>query len=197
MATNEQIHGLVLTGGRSRRMGKDKALLRVGNETQLSRVVRLLSPFVDQVFVSTRADQRDERERGNYQQIVDRYEDLGPIAGILTAMEAHPDAGWLVLACDLPKVDADTIRHLLENRSFDQSFTAYRSSHDGLPEPLCAYYPARSSVIVKAFVDDGMICPRKLLIRSDTHLLELRNPAALDNVNTPEDLAGAAIEFAS
>ncbi len=178
-------------------MGHDKALLRVDGKTQLSRAVLLLEPFVDQVFVSTRVDQQDEPERSKFRQIVDRYQELGPLAGILSAMEEHPDAGWLVLACDLPNAEELTIRYLLDGRSSDHPFTAYKSSSDGLPEPLCAFYAAGAAAIVKAFVDDGIICPRKILIRSDTHLLDQANPEALDNINTPEDLARTGIKIAS
>ncbi len=197
MTKNEPVYGLVLAGGRSKRMGQDKALLRVDGETQLSRAVHLLEPFVDQVFVSTRVDQQDEPERSKFRQIVDRYRDLGPLAGILSAMEEHPDAGWLVLACDLPNVEELTIRYLLDNRSSVHAFTAYKSSSDGLPEPLCAFYTAGAAAIVKAFADDAIICPRKILIASDTHLLDQPNPEALDNINTPEDLARTGIKIAS
>jgi molybdopterin-guanine dinucleotide biosynthesis protein A len=197
LTTNEPVYGLVLAGGRSKRMGQDKALLRVDGETQLSRAVHLLEPLVDQVFVSTRVDQRDEPERSKFRQIVDRYQELGPLAGILSAMEEHPDAGWLVLACDLPNVEKPTIRYLLDNRSSVHPFTAYKSSSDGLPEPLCAFYATGAAAIVKAFADDGIICPRKILMRSDTHLLDQPNPEALDNINTPEDLVRTGIKIAS
>ncbi len=197
MTASERVYGLVLAGGQSKRMGHDKALLRVNGETQLSRAVQLLETFVDRVFVSTRADQQDDSERKKFHRIIDRYEDLGPIAGILTALEEHSDVGWLVLACDLPNIDETTIRFLLENKSGDQPFSAYRSSSDGLPEPLCAYYSAGTSSIIKAFIDDGIICPRKVLIRSDTHLLDQPNPDALDNINTPEDLARTGLKAAS
>ncbi len=197
MTANEQVYGLVLAGGQSKRMGHDKALIRVKGETQLSRAVRLSEAFVDRVFVSTRADQQDESERGKFEQIVDRYEDIGPIAGILSALEEHSGVGWLVLACDLPNIDEATIRFLLDNKSGDQPFSAFKSSSDGLPEPLCAFYAAGSEAIIKAFIDDGVVCPRKMLIRSDTCLLDQPNPAALDNINTPEDLARTGLKVAS
>ncbi|MFQ6004263.1 MAG: molybdenum cofactor guanylyltransferase [Woeseia sp.] len=197
MATHEPLYGLVLAGGRSQRMGHDKALLRVEGETQLARAVRLLESFVDRVFVSTRRDQQDEPERCTFRQIVDRYEDLGPVAGILSAMEEHPGACWLVLACDLPNIDELTIRQLIAGRSSGHPFTAYRSSNDGLPEPLCALYAAGALAIVRTFVDAGVICPRQILVRSDTHLLDQPRPDALDNINTPEDLARVGLKAAS
>ena len=89
------------------------------------------------------------------------------------------------------------LRHLLGHRDTRKLFVAYRSSHDDLPEPLCAIYRSGSAAAVHAFVDEGVNCPRKILIRSDTLLLRQPNPRALDNVNTPEDLASSVLETAS
>lgn len=179
-------------------MGRDKALLRhEDGSTQLARAMHLLERHVERAYVSTRADQVDEPERRRFAQITDRYSDIGPVAGILSALETDPDAHWLVLACDLPNVDDATIRTLLENRSTRHPFTAYRSVYDGLPEPLCALYSPAARGIIRRFVDDGVVCPRKILIRSDTQLLDQPERSALDNVNTPEDLARTGIKAAS
>jgi molybdopterin-guanine dinucleotide biosynthesis protein A len=193
----ESICGLVLAGGQSRRMGKDKALLRHNGETQLGRAVRLLQQQLERVFVSARADQAAEPERARFSQIVDRYADLGPLAGILSAMDTEPHAVWLVVACDLPNLDSETIRHLLDERSATQPFTAYRSSFDGLPEPLCAIYNPSARRILNEFVAAGIQCPRKIMMRSDTRLLEARNPRALVNINTPDELSQHAAGLAS
>jgi molybdopterin-guanine dinucleotide biosynthesis protein A len=196
MAANE-IYGLVLAGGKSRRMGRDKALLIRDGKSQLAHMVSLLDAVVDRVFVSARNDQTEDSERGHFDLIVDRYDDMGPIAGILSALQEYPQVDWLVVACDLPNIEHTTLRFLLENTSDNQPFTAFRSSHDGLPEPLCAMYKAGSDKVLREFVDDGMVCPRKVLIRSDTCLLEQENPSSLDNVNTPDDLENSVLEAAS
>lgn len=196
-SSEKSLYGLVLAGGKSRRMGQDKARLRRGGQSQLAYIAQLLEPLVDRVFVSTRADQMEEPERRRFDQIIDRYQDMGPVAGILSAMDEHPDTDWLVVACDLPNIDASTVSYLLEHRSQDQPFSAYRSSHDGLPEPLCAVYTSGSAGIVRGLVADGVHCPRKILIRSDTLLLEQPDPHSLDNVNTPDDLKNSRLEIAS
>jgi molybdopterin-guanine dinucleotide biosynthesis protein A len=189
------LFGLVLAGGKSRRMGSDKALLIRDGETQLARAVALLERHVGRVFVSMRQDQADEGERQKFARIVDRYDDMGPIAGVLSAMDQHPDKAWLVVACDLPNIDDRTIAGLIDRHDAQHPFTAYTSSYDGLPEPLCAVYGVGARSLVNAFIADGIKCPRKMLIRSDTQLLEQPNPQALDNVNTPEDLARNSIGF--
>ena len=194
MSERRKMFGLVLAGGRSRRMGQDKALLERDGQSQLQYAYSLLAELTDRQFVSTRADQQEDAERSRFPQIVDKYDDIGPVAGILSALEAHPDADWLVLACDLPNLDRRTLEYLLEHRADEKPFTAYRSSHDGLPEPLCAVYRSGSDAAIRAFVNDGLVCPRKMLIRSDTHLLDQPDPTALDNVNTPDDLAASVLQ---
>lgn len=196
MAT-EAVKALVLAGGQSRRMGSDKALLIRDGRSQLQRAVELLGECVDEVYVSVRKDQTTEAERSRYPQIVDAYEDLGPLAGILSAMDADPAASWLVVACDLPNIDRRTIRALLDGRRPHEPFIAYRSSHDGLPEPLCAVYSPAARPLIDEFVAAGLTCPRKILIRSEARLIEQANPASLDNMNTPEDLAGTGVGVAT
>lgn len=193
-ADRRPLYGLVLAGGRSRRMGRDKALLEFDGKTQLERAMEALAEVTERQFVSTRKDQSGDDERQRYPQIVDGYDELGPVAGILSALESHPDADWLIVACDLPNLDAETLRYLVANRDEHAAFTAFASSHDGLPEPLCAIYPADSVALIRAFVEDGIVCPRKILIRSESTLLAQPNPRSLDNVNTPDDLAASALQ---
>lgn len=175
-------------------MGQDKALLVRDGRSQLQYLTDMLQGCVERVFISAREDQQGDEERGRYPQIIDRYKNIGPVAGILSALEEYPEVDWLIVACDLPNIDTNTVRYLLEQRSLEHPFTAYISSHDGLPEPLCAVYRCGCADIVRQFVDDGINCPRKILIRSETHLLEQPDPRALDNVNTPEDLRESVLE---
>lgn len=187
------LFGLVLAGGESRRMGSDKALLRHGDETQLDYAVRIVSAVVDRAFVSARASQADA-VRKQYSLINDQYENLGPVAGILSAMDYDPQVAWLVLACDLPNVTQDTLQALVAGRKPHQPFTAFRSSHNDLPEPLCAIYEPGARQLLDGFVHDGIACPRKIMIRSNTRLLVQSDPAWLDNVNTPQDLARSGLQ---
>lgn len=195
--TTDTIYGLVLAGGESRRMGRDKALLVRDGHSQLAHIAALLEGITERVYVSSRQEQQDDPERSRFENIVDRYEGIGPIAGILSAMDAQPNADWLVVACDLPNIDEATLSFLIEKSNTKQPFTAFKSNFDGLPEPLCALYRCGSDAIIRRFVEDGIVCPRKILIRSDTLLLEQPNPVALDNINTPDDLASSVLEAAS
>ena len=185
------LYGLVLAGGRSTRMQRDKATLTYQGRNQLDRAMELLAPRVMQAFVSVRPDQREDPARARYAQVVDAHAGMGPIAGIAAAQALKPGAAWLVLACDLPNLDARTLTHLLAQRDPARVATAYRSSRDALPEPLCAIYEPRSAALILERISAGKDCPRKFLIQSDVLLLDQPHPQALDNINTPEEYRAA------
>ena len=186
------LFGLVLAGGRSTRMQRDKAAIAYhGHDTQLESAMKLLAPRVARAFVSVRADQADDPVRSAWPRIVDRGDVEGPIAGIGAALATHPDMAWLVLACDLPFLDAATLDALIAGRDLERDATAFRSSHDGLPEPLCAVYEPRARAAIAAHLAGGRNCPRKFLINANTRLLDQPNPRALDNVNTVAEYGAA------
>jgi molybdenum cofactor guanylyltransferase len=187
----DSIYGLVLAGGASTRMQRDKAALEYQGKTQLDRAFELASRHVGRVFVSVRADQRLDPTRAQRPMIVDSVAGSGPIVGIRSALAAHRKTAWLVLACDLPFLSDAAIDVLLRHRDASRFATAYRSAHDGLPEPLCAIWEPAAAEALADYQAAGGHCPRKFLIRSGAHLLDLPDPRALDNVNTPEEYARA------
>jgi molybdopterin-guanine dinucleotide biosynthesis protein A len=191
------LFGLVLAGGASTRMGTDKAVLQYHGQPQLRWAFELLSKFCTATFVSVRPDQREDSARAAYPQIVDRQPGSGPIAGICAALIEHPKVAWLVLACDLPFVSERTLRHLVAHRAPQKMATAYRSAHDGLPEPLCAIWEPAARAAVLAHIASGKQCPRKFLINADVLLLQLAEAQALDNVNTREELGIATAALGS
>jgi molybdopterin-guanine dinucleotide biosynthesis protein A len=190
MKTNHSLHGLVLAGGRSSRMGRDKAaLVHPDGRTLARRCHDLLKEAgCESVAISIRDDQEIPAGFEGLEIVRDPAgESLGPIVGIVSGMRLHPNSNWLVVACDLPRLDVLTLTHLVDSRMDGEKFLAYRSEFDGLPEPLCTLYaPAVLSVLEEAQAADFR-CPRKILIRGDCRLLEPVTPRALDNANTPED----------
>lgn len=189
--------GLVLAGGRSTRMHLDKASLTYGARPQLAVAYDLVARHVERAFVSVRPDQAAEPLRSRFPQVVDGAEGRGPIAGIIAAQARHPDAAWLVVACDLPYLDDATLDALVRGRDARRLATAFRSSHDALPEPLCAIYEPSSRGAILAQVSAGRDCPRKFLLSHDVLLLEPLRPDALDNANTPADAEAARTALSS
>ncbi|MGH8178844.1 MAG: MoaD family protein [Steroidobacter sp.] len=185
------LFGLILAGGASTRMQRDKAALSYHGKSQLEWAFELLSDVCAATFVSVRPDQRNDATRAPFPQIVDREPGGGPLAGISAALLEHPKAAWLVVACDLPFVTEATLRELIEHRDPQCVATAYRSAHDGLPEPLCAIWEPSARAPVLAYLASGKQCPRKFLTNSDALLLDLPDARALDNVNTVEEFSAA------
>ena len=185
------LYGLVLAGGSSTRMQRDKAALEYQGRTQLDRTLELARRHAAEVFVSVRAEQTADPTRSRHPMIVDSVADKGPIAGIRSAFAVHPQASWLVLACDLPFLSDAVIESLLRERDPSVFATAYKSAHDGLPEPLCAVWEPAAAAALAEYQAAGGHCPRKFLIRHAARLLEPLDARALDNVNTPQEYAQA------
>ena len=185
-----KLYGLILVGGRSIRMGRDKALISYnGTETQLERTSALLNVVCQDVFVSQRNDQNFESQ--SYTNII--YDSVkavkGPLRGILSAMHSHPNDHWLVIACDLPNLEVNVLKKLVhEFKAEPPQLIAYKSSYDGLPEPLCAIYPAESLGELLAYSSElNSYCPRKILMAMNARLVEQDNPTSLNNVNTTSE----------
>jgi len=185
------VRGLILAGGSSSRMQRDKAALPYRGVSQLERAYRLASGHVPEVFVSVRAGQASDPTRAAHPLIIDSVDGEGPMVGIRSALAAHPDSAWLVLACDLPFLSDAALQQLLRERDPSGLATAYRSVHDGLPEPLCAIWEPAAAPALARYQAEGGRCPRKFLIRQHARLLEPKDRRALDNVNTPEEYAEA------
>lgn len=190
------LYGLLLAGGLSSRMKQDKAALKYGAESQLERAFALLKRHSASTFVSVRAAQVHDPLRAAYPLIVDSVEGEGPVVGIRSALAAHPDVAWLVLACDLPFLTDISLAHLVAQRDPHVLATAYLSAHDGLPEPLCAIWEPAAGAALAAYQAHGGRCPRKFLMRQSARLLAPLDSRATENVNTPEEYtrATAALE---
>ena len=181
------LNGLILAGGKSERMGFDKGTVNWFGKEQRYFLADLLKPLSKEVFISCRDDQRTGIAK-EYPVLADTFTGLGPFGAILSAFREQPDSAWLVIACDLPLLDVETIEYLVANRDPSKTATAYQSPDSGFPEPLIAIWEPKSYPQLLSFLSMVYSCPRKVLINSDVKLLQAKNPEALSNVNTPEDL---------
>ncbi len=189
MSNTVPVYGLILAGGQSKRMGHDKAVIDYHGLPQIQWAYELLQRHLPKVYISVRAEQRTESVRAGLPQIHDQEITKGPLDGIASAMQAHPQVAWLVIACDLPWLNDASIEHLLAEREPAAMASAFVSvHHPGLPEPLCAIWePASRSIINEAILIDRC-CPRKILINADTRLVQQLDPRSMDNINHPEEL---------
>ena len=112
MADRRLRRALILAGGESRRMGRDKAAIEVGGQPLLSRTAELAARIADSVHVGVRDANDADALRRRYALIEDLPGGHGPLGGIAAALEQDPAADWLVLACDLPHLDASRSQQL-------------------------------------------------------------------------------------
>ena len=181
------LNGLVLAGGKSLRMGYDKSSIEWHGKEQRYYMADLLKQYCDEVFISCRADQQNEVDR-HYKTLPDTFVDLGPYGAILSAFREKPDAAWLVVACDLPLLDIETLQYLVAHRNPSAVATTFESPFDGLPEPLITIWEPKAYPVLLSFLSQGYTCPRKALRNNDVHIIKAENADALMNVNTQDEL---------
>lgn len=182
------LNGLILCGGKSRRMQTDKSQLEYRNIPHWQYIQRLLEPLVDEIWISCRKEQAAQFEKGA-SLLFDREDSglAGPAEGILAAHERFPGKAWLVIACDLPFVTAASISVLINTRDPDASATAFLNPDKNWPEPLLTIWePAGLQLLVR---NSGMdrCCPRKTLEECAPVLVTSTDTRELFNANTPAD----------
>ncbi len=181
------IKGLILAGGLSSRMGEDKALLDYHGMPQYQYLDHLLQPFVEEVYISCRADQSYDY---GLPRIEDQYQDIGPLAGILSAFKHDAACAWWVIACDLPFVDAETLSILLTNRDEKREATFYVDPETLFPEPLLTIFePAIYPVMLKAF-EAGQTSVNRILLNCNGKRVKPHDVQILKSINTKEEAAG-------
>jgi molybdenum cofactor guanylyltransferase len=185
------LHSLILVGGKSTRMGRDKAQITYHGKPQWAHMAEILRGGDEnetaQLYISCRNEQQENFNGVNL--IVDNFTDLGPYGAILSAFRENPNVAWLVVACDLPLMDKQTLDFLIAHRDPSKIATTFKSpeSAEGFPEPLITIWEPKSYQVLLQYLAQGISCPRKVLINSDVMILDAPNPTALMNVNTPQD----------
>ncbi len=182
------LNGLVLIGGRSLRMGQDKAQLVYHDKPQRDHLTELLRPYCQTVYWSVNAEQIDCLQGSGMPLLRDVENPRpGPLNGILAALNHDPTVAWLVVACDMPLLTDLSLRTLVAGRNPACLATAFYDTDGRYPEPLlCIWEPASGPVVRDAF-NNGMVSPRKLLMLHSAALLPAPDPRELTNVNSPAE----------
>lgn len=176
------VNGLVLAGGKSTRMGRDKGAIKYYDKPQREYMAELLSNSCNEAFLSVQSE-----FDSTIPQIPDTFLDLGPFGGILSAFRKDPNSAWLAVACDVPFVDGNTINLLLSERDPSKLATCFHNPETNFPEPLITLWEPRAYPVLLQFLTLGYSCPRKVLINSDVKEIQVPDQQILLNVNTPEE----------
>lgn len=184
-ALHQDLYGLVLAGGKSMRMGRDKGAIAYHGKPQREYLADLLDAFCSKTFLSSGTESPDFES--NYHLLPDTFLGLGPLGGMLSAFREHPDKAWLVVACDLPLLNEATLQQLFEARDRTKVATTFHSEATGFPEPLVTIWEPKSYPILLQFLAQGYSCPRKVLINSEVKVIKVDDANVLSNANTPEE----------
>jgi cyclic pyranopterin monophosphate synthase len=181
------VYGLVLTGGKSSRMGMDKALLNYKGLPHAQYIHNTLRPFCEKVFISSQENQWTGTELEKTPAIIDQFENAGPMGGILSAFKEFPEVNWLVVACDLIHFNTSIIEKLLAHHNPQSVATCFANKDEGFPEALCALYtPAAKDILMDAF-KSNVRCPVKVLKNTLCEIIKDES-VDLSNINTKEEL---------
>ena len=170
-------------------MGKDKGLVEYHGIPQREYVYALLNQLCDKVFLSVR-EQQLHVVPNEFNTIIDQDKFTGPFNGILSAFSAHRNVGWLVLACDLPLMDRETILQLIHARDSGKSATAFKNPETGEPEPLACIWEKKGLEKALVFLQQSdYASPKKFLMQTDIKLVHANRTDALLNANSPSEYA--------
>ena len=178
--------GYVLVGGKSSRMGRDKALLPFRGGILAAQVAAVVAAAAGSVTLIG-----DPQKYGHlgYQVLPDRSPGAGPAGGIESAL-SHTTADWnLVLACDMPAMKAEFLCGLMDAAERLGVDALIPAGPSGRPEPLCAVYHRRCRAVLRLALDSGVRKVTEALLGLDVRIWTVDDAAWFENLNTPEEWA--------
>lgn len=170
-----------MAGGKSSRMGTNKAWLMYNNKRFIEHSLAVLEHFCQRIIISANTREYDTY---GYEVVSDRFLHAGPLAGIEACLNFSDTEANLVLPCDVPGLTVDAVRHILDNaNSADAVVPIYA---DKRVEPLVGYYAKRIHPIIVQQIERQEYSVKLLLSRISTRYVQLHN-VSLWNVNSPAD----------
>ena len=171
----------VKPGGRSNRLGRNKALLQIQNETIIERVLRTVGPFASHVKVIT--NHPDEYRHLGVETAADIRPGGGPLSGIHTALSLSPTEYVLAVSCDIPLVRHEHIQPLITAYP-GNDITMYKHARF---EPLCAVYARTCIDALEELIDHGEYRIIDLFPKLLVEVIRIPDGEHFRSINTEED----------
>ena len=198
--------GAIQSGGRSSRMGEDKAWLEIDHQPMIELVMKAASPLVDRLCICAGdRNEQDSRydqlsEKWNASLIRDAVPDQGPLGGILAGLRQFQGVGTqiFVLACDLPFLETRFLELTRDIHNTDEAEITVPLDRTGRPQPLAAIYNVSCMPFAEEHLAQGRlrvdllfdrVLTRKIGYHEYCHLSGAE--WFLSNVNSPHDLESA------
>lgn len=175
--------GLILAGGQSKRMGKPKAWINYHGEPQVVWLNLLLKPLCSEIIISIN-DQSFHPAALNFQSDLPQFADHGPISGVLTAFEIK-DQALLVVGCDYPYLDLESLELLLAARNESNFVTCFKNS-TGFIEPLIACYEKEAKVPMNAHFKNGFDSLNRFITNNNSQVIDCLEPRILISADSPD-----------
>lgn len=178
---------VLLCGGKSQRMGFDKALLKIEGEYVLLKTVKQLEILFPKVLLVTNCRNKFPAPFTAIEIIEDGYVEKGPLGGVTTALENIETNGLFLMACDIPRIDTALVYKMAE---YTKNHDIVICKHNNRLEPLFAFYKTTCLSIFQQQLDGG----EDWRIRKNFHQFSVKelvidSSQVVGNVNTPSDLA--------
>lgn len=193
----EKITGILLAGGLSKRMGREKGLIRVGDSLLYQYPLRILESLSQKILIST-CGQLDMAE--GHEQVCDTIAGIGPLGGLYTCLKYSGTDLNLVLPYDLPMVNRELFLHLLMcGDGYDMIIAATEA---GKPEPLCGIYRKTVLPDIREMIREKNFAIHLLLPRVNSKIVIIDSSQPFfheklfSNVNSPGDLEDILPELA-
>lgn len=182
-----KLHGLILAGGQSRRMGRDKAMIDYHGVPQYAYLAGLLEGLGVIPYLSARKNQIMDWNP-EIQVIPDFFKNSGPLAGLLSAHLASPSTAWLVVACDFVYLEVSSIKQLIDSRDPHLDITTFQSPYDNKTEPFLSIWEPSSLTDLPDAIHNGNLSARSYMAKKQTSLIKPNWPEQLQNINSESDL---------
>ncbi len=179
--------GAVLTGGRSTRMGRDKALLEIDGTAMARRVVAAFENAGAAEIVAIGGD-ADALAALGLRVIADEYPGEGPLGGIITALSNAGEPLVVITACDMPWLEAAHVAPLVAELATQHDHDVAVSTADGVLQPLHAAWRASSAARVRAHFDAGERGPRRVIAQLHVGYVELGSGRWSRDVDTRNEI---------
>jgi molybdopterin-guanine dinucleotide biosynthesis protein A len=186
------ITGIILSGGKSSRLGEEKGLAAFNGKPLVSYAVEVLEPLCGKLVISAN-NQLEEYSKFGYQIVQDEFKGVGPMGGILTCLKKSESRFNLVLSCDTPFVNTTLFEYLLQEA---EHYQVVVPRHDGFIEPLCAIYSTNVLWEMQHCVESGNFKMHEFFKKVDLKAIDI--PSGLPfysedlfvNINTQKELKG-------
>ena len=187
MKNSNPITAIILAGGQSRRMGRDKGLVMLNGKPMVQHVLDKAQSITDNAMIITNQPGYEHFGVPTYSDLI---EDKGPLGGIYTGLHYTQTEYNLVLSCDIPLVPVSFLKRLVSYRGENQAWVPVQGQHF---QPLCAIYKKEIVPQIKLSVKAGQLSMHKFLETINTAFIDMSDVGVeykngFANLNSPEDV---------